>query len=40
MQIKERRGRTSELSKEEMEQKMLINFRHYGADYLHLSFDG
>jgi nitroreductase len=31
MQIKERRGRTTELSREEMEQRMLINFRNYGA---------
>jgi nitroreductase len=31
MQIKERRGRTSELSKEEMAHKMLINFTNYGA---------
>ena len=31
MQIKERRGRTSELSQKEMEERMLINFRNYGA---------
>ena len=31
MQIKERRGRTSELTPEEMEERMLTNFRHYGA---------
>jgi nitroreductase len=31
MQIKEMRGRTSELTPEEMEERMMINFRHYGA---------
>ncbi len=31
MQIKERRGRTTELNPEEMEARMLTNFRHYGA---------
>lgn len=31
MQIKERRGRTTDLEPEEMEQRMLINFRNYGA---------
>ena len=31
MQIKERRGRTSELTPEKMEERMLTNFRHYGA---------
>jgi nitroreductase len=31
MQIKERRGRTSELNPKEMEERMLINFRNYGA---------
>jgi len=31
MQIKERRGRTSELNQKEMEERMLINFRNYGA---------
>jgi nitroreductase len=31
MQVKERRGRTSELTPEEMEERMLTNFRHYGA---------
>jgi nitroreductase len=31
MQVKERRGRTAELSPEEMEERMLINFRNYGA---------
>jgi nitroreductase len=31
MQIKERRGRTSELSPDEMKERILINFRHYGA---------
>jgi nitroreductase len=31
MQIKERGGRTTELTPEEMEARMLTNFRHYGA---------
>ena len=31
MQVKERRGRTTELTPEEMETRMLTNFRHYGA---------
>ena len=31
MQIKERRGRTTELNPEEMEERMLTNFRNYGA---------
>ena len=31
MQIKERRGRTTELNPKEMEERMLINFRNYGA---------
>ena len=31
MQIKERRGRTTELKPEEMEERVLINFRNYGA---------
>jgi nitroreductase len=31
MQIKERRGRTTELNPEEMKERMLINFRNYGA---------
>ena len=31
MQIKERRGRTTEMKPEEMEARMLTNFRHYGA---------
>ncbi len=31
MQIKERRGRTTELNQKEMEERMLINFRNYGA---------
>ena len=31
MQIKERRGRTSDLNPKEMEERMLINFRNYGA---------
>jgi nitroreductase len=31
MQVKERRGRTTELTPEEMEARMLTNFRHYGA---------
>ena len=31
MQIKEGRGRTTELNPEEMEARMLTNFRHYGA---------
>ena len=31
MQIKERRGRTSELTPDEMKERILINFRHYGA---------
>lgn len=31
MQIRERRGRTSEMKPEEMEARMLRNFRHYGA---------
>ena len=31
MQVKEMRGRTSELTPEEMGERMLINFRHYGA---------
>ena len=31
MQIKERRGRTTDLSPAEMEERMLINFRNYGA---------
>ena len=31
MQVKERRGRTAELTPEEMEARMLTNFRHYGA---------
>lgn len=31
MQVKERRGRTTELTPEEMEERMLTNFRHYGA---------
>ncbi len=31
MQIKERRGRTTELEPKEMEERMLINFRNYGA---------
>ena len=31
MQIKERRGRTTELNPEEMEARMVNNFRHYGA---------
>jgi len=31
MQAKERRGRTTEMKPEEMEERMLINFRNYGA---------
>jgi len=31
MQAKERRGRTSEMTKEEMEARFADNFRHYGA---------
>ena len=31
MQVKEMRGRTSELTPEEMKERMLVNFRHYGA---------
>ena len=31
MQIRERRGRTTELKPEEMEERVLINFRNYGA---------
>lgn len=31
MQVKENRGRTSELTPEEMETRMMNNFRHYGA---------
>jgi len=31
MQTKERRGRTTEMKPEEMEERMLINFRNYGA---------
>jgi len=31
MQIKERRGRTTDLKPEEMEERALINFRNYGA---------
>ncbi len=31
MQAKERRGRTSEMKPEEMEERLLINFRNYGA---------
>jgi nitroreductase len=31
MQTKERRGRTTELKPEEMEERVLINFRNYGA---------
>ena len=31
MQAKERRGRTTEMTPEEMEDRMLINFRNYGA---------
>ena len=31
MQIKENRGRTTELKPEEMKERMLINFRNYGA---------
>jgi nitroreductase len=31
MQAKERRGRSTELTPEEMEERMLTNFRHYGA---------
>ncbi len=31
MQAKERRGRTTEMEAEEMEERMLINFRNYGA---------
>jgi nitroreductase len=31
MQVKERRGRTTEMKPEEMEERMLINFRNYGA---------
>ena len=31
MQIKERRGRTTELEPKEMEERVLINFRNYGA---------
>jgi nitroreductase len=31
MQVKERRGRTSELTREEMEKRLADNFRHYGA---------
>ena len=31
MQAKERRGRTTEMKPEEMEERLLINFRNYGA---------
>jgi nitroreductase len=31
MQVKERRGRTTEMKPEEMEERMLSNFRNYGA---------
>ena len=31
MQTKERRGRTTEMNPEEMEARMVTNFRHYGA---------
>jgi len=31
MQARERRGRTTEMKPEEMEERMLINFRNYGA---------
>ena len=31
MQVKEMRGRTSELTPKEMEERMLTNFHHYGA---------